>query len=230
MKFRSLVKGFSPLNLILLIFGCIILAVTIQGHLFQLLMPAHDYEEILENGIEEGDHVKGDISFCFGKFATQETYTQYETYRTGAKTSGYYYIVPTGEYGLTAIYVRKDDKAAMDALTKETYAFLDGGADTQTVLHFNGVAMQMDKSLAGLEKAFKEQLDTWGYTQEDIDKLLADTDGKFLVLEGPADVTVLYVMAGIGLVLIALAIFFYVRRYKKAKTWEAQREEEWTKV
>lgn len=223
---KTLLKGFSIANLMLLLFGGIFLGMTIQkGHMIQLLKPAHNYDEVLGEGLAEGDHVQGDIYYSLGQFATQSTYTQYEDYRTAAKTSGYYYIIPVGNSGLAAVYVRKADKQIMDQITNETYAYLEGGASPQTVLHFNGVAVEMEESLAGLDAAFREQLKQWEYSDQDIETIIQATEGKLLVLEGPADVTTVYAMAGVGLLVIALAVFLFIRKYKKEKAWAAQEEE-----
>ncbi len=228
---KALLRGFSIANLMLLLFGGIFFGMTIQkGHVLQLLKPAHNYDEVLSEGLEEGDHVQGDIYYSLGQFATQSTYTQYEDYRTASKTAGYYYVIPVGDSGLAAIYVRKADKQIMDQITDETYAYLEGGASPQTVLHFNGVAVEMEENLKGLEAAFRKQLKEWQYSDQDIETIIQTTQGKLLVLEGPADVTTVYVMAGIGLLIIALAVFLFIRKYKKEKAWAAKKEEEWTQV
>lgn len=226
MKISTLLKVFSPANFVLLLFGCIVLGVTIKkGDIFSLLFKqAHDFDYVLENGLKEGDHIEGDIYYNLGPFASQSTYTQYETYRTGSKTSGYYYVIPAGESGFAAVYVRKDDKNTMDKMAEETYEYLNSGADVQTVLHFNGVAVKMEKNLRGLESAFKSQLKEWGYTDTEMETMLASTGGEYLVLEGPADVTTVYVMGGIGLLMVALAIFLFLRRYKKERAWEKEQE------
>lgn len=231
MKIRTFLKGFSPLSIILIVFGCIIIAAGIkEGDIIQLMMPSHDYDYVLENGLKNGDHIKGDIYYNVGGFASQSTYTQYEDHRSGSKTSGYYYIIPVGESGYAAIYVRNDDKSTMDKLEDETYEYMNGGEAPKSVLHFNGVATKMEKHLKGLEKLFKDQLKEWEFTDAEIEEMLADTDGEFLVLEGPADATVVFIMEGIGVVLAVLGIFFFIRRYKKEKAWEEKREEEWTKI
>ncbi len=231
MKIKTLLKGFSALNIILLLLGGVILGVSIkEGKMFQMLKPSHDYEYVLKNGLKEGDHIKGDIYFNYGSFATQSTYTQYETYRTADKTSGYYYIVPVGESGYAALYVRKDDKKLMDKMAEETFEYNEGGDNPQTVLSFNGVAVKMEKHLKGLDNEFKKYLKGQGYTDDNIKQIIEDTDGKLLVLEGPADPKIMFIIAGVGLALVALSIVLFIHRYKKEKTWEAKRENEWTQV
>lgn len=182
--FRSL-SGFS---VGLFIFGCIFLGAMIKvGDFPYILMPSHDYEYVLENGLKEKQHIKGEIFYSLGSFASEESYTQYENSRTASKTTGYYYMIPVGEGGMAAVFVRKDDLDAMEALTNETYNYLAGGDIPQTEVHFEGVAVKMEKNLAGLEGAFRDQLEYIGYTESEVEEMLASySDGECLVLEGPA--------------------------------------------
>lgn len=210
----------------MLIFGCIFLGALIKvGDFPQILMPSHDYEYVLENGLKEGQHIKGEIFYSLGSFASEESYTQYENSRTASKTTGYYYMIPVGENGMAAVFVRKDDLNAMDALTNETYNYLMGGDVPQTEVHFEGVAVKMEKNLAGLESAFRDQLEYMGYTDSEVEEMLATySDGECLVLEGPADMSVMYVMMIIVFAVILLAIFLIVRGYRKELAYDRMRE------
>lgn len=219
---KRLIRSFSKLSLILLLFGCIILGAMIKsGEFPQILMPSHNYDEVLEKGLKKGQHIKGDIYFSLGSFATKESYTQYENSRTPAETSGYYYIIPVGEQGLAAIYIRKDDLTAMKALTKETEAYLMGGEFPKTTIHFNGTAVKMDRNLKGLEEVFRNQLEYMGYTEAQIEDMLSTySDGECLVLSGPADISVIYVMLAISFVLILAGIILIVRNYRKEAKYD----------
>lgn len=210
----------------MLIFGCIFLGALIKvGDFPQILMPSHNYEYVLENGLKEGQHIKGEIFYSLGSFASEESYTQYENSRTASKTTGYYYMIPVGENGMAAVFVRKDDLNAMDALTNETYNYLMGGDVPQTEVHFEGVAVKMEKNLAGLESAFRDQLEYMGYTDSEVEEMLAAySDGECLVLEGPADMSVMYVMMIIVFAVILLAIFLIVRGYRKELAYDRMRE------
>lgn len=210
----------------MLIFGCIFLGALIKvGDFPQILMPSHDYEYVLENGLKEGQHIKGEIFYSLGSFASEESYTQYENSRTASKTTGYYYMIPVGENGMAAVFVRKDDLNAMDALTNETYNYLMGGDVPQTEVHFEGVAVKMEKNLAGLESAFRDQLEYMGYSDSEVEEMLATySDGECLVLEGPADMSVMYVMMIIVFAVILLAIFLIVRGYRKELAYDRMRE------
>ena len=221
---KRLIRSFSKASLIFLFFGCIMLGAMIKsGDFPQILMPSHNYDEVLENGLKKGQHIKGDIYFSLGSFATKESYTQYENSRTPSETSGYYYLIPVGEQGLAAIYIRKDDLTAMKALTKETEAYLMGGEFPQTKVHFEGVAVKMERDLKGLEKAFRKQLEYMGYTEAEIEDMLsAYSDGECLVLSGPADMSVMYVMMAIAFVLILVGIIIIVRNYKKEAAYDKQ--------
>ncbi len=226
-----LLRSISGFSLTLLIFGCIWLGVLIKvGNFPQIIMPSHSYEEVLENGLKNGQHIKGEIVYSLGSFASEESYTQYEDYRTASKTTGYYYMIPVGEGGMAAVFVRKDDLDAMDALTNETYEYLMGGDAPQTEIHFEGVAVKMDKELAGLEGAFREQLEYMGYTESDIQEMLSSySDGECLVLTGPADMTTAYVMIAIAFIVLLLAIFLLVRNYRKEVAYDEMKASGMTK-
>lgn len=215
-------RSVSRASLILIMFGCILLGVMVKDGTFpQILFPSKDYDYVLDNGLQKGQHFKGEIYYCLGGFASMETYTQYENYRTAGKTSGYYYMIPVGEGGMAAVYVRDADKSLMDRLTDETEEYLMGGEAPQTGVQFNGVAVTMRRNLSGLESAFKSELTDIGYTQSEIDEMIASyTDGEYLVLYGPADVSIVYVMMAIGLVLILIGILLFVRRYRQEAAYD----------
>lgn len=212
-----LFRSFSRGALILLFLGCILLGVMIkEGDFPQILFPSHDYDYVLEHGLKNGEHIKGEIFYSLGGFATKESYTQYENSRTAAKTNGYYYMIPVGEGGMAAIYIRKDDLDAMERLTDETYGYLAGGEAPKTAIKFEGVAVKMDRNLKGLERAFRDDLKDLEYTESEIEEMLsAYSDGECLVLQGPADMTVMYVMLAISFVLILLGILLVVRNFRK---------------
>lgn len=221
---KRLIKSFSRASLILLFAGIVMLASLIKGGTFpQIFMPAHDYDEVLKDGLKKGQHIKGDIYYSFGSFASQESYTQYKNSRTASKTTGYFYMIPVGEQGMAAIYVRKDDLSAMKALTEETEAYLAGGELPKTTIHFEGTAVKMEKQLKGLEAAFRDELKQAGYTEADIEEMIsAYSDGECLVLYGPADMSVMYVMTAIAFVLILIGIVLVVRRYRKVAEYDKQ--------
>ncbi len=224
-------KSFTVGSLILLVVGIVMLSSTIKSsHLLQLLKPSHDFDYVLENGIKEGDHIKGEIYYSYGYFAKEETYTQKGNSRTPSKLSGYYYLIPAGDYGMAALYVRKDDKNIMEAVTDDTYAYIQGGDFPKNSYSVNVVAVKMEKKSANLTNLFKKEIAGFGYTDEDMDEFFKCTDGTYLLLEGPADVSVAYVFGGVSVLLIALGIFLFIRGYKKRKAWEAKRAEEWTQV
>lgn len=221
-----LLRSLSGFTVGLFVFGCIFLGAMIKvGNIPQILMPSKDYDYVMENGLKNGQHIKGEIFYSLGSFASEESYTQYENSRTASKTTGYYYMIPVGENGMAAIFVRKDDVEAMETLTEETYYYLMGGDMPQTSISFNGVAVKMDKSLAGLEGAFRDQLEYMGYTDSEVEEMLATySDGECLVLEGPADMSVMYVMMAVVIVVLALSIFLIVRNYRKELAYDKMKQ------
>lgn len=208
------------------VFGCIFIGAMVKvGDFPQILMPSKDYDYVMENGLTEGQHIKGEIFYSLGSFASEESYTQYENSRTASKTTGYYYMIPVGENGLAAVFIRKDDVAAMEKLTEETYNYLMGGDIPQTGVSFNGVAVKMEKNLAGLEGAFREELEYMGYAEGEVEEMLATfSDGECLVLEGPADVSVIYVMMAIAFLMLLISILLIVRNYRKELAYDRMKE------
>ncbi len=220
-----LVRSASAFPITVLAIGCILMGVLIEeGDFPNIFMPSHNYEDVLENGLKKGQHIKGEIFYSLGSFASQETYTQYETYRTASETRGYYYIIPVGENGMAAIFIRMDDLDDMDKLTNETYEYLMGGDVPQTKIHFEGTAVKMDKELDGLENAFREELESMGYTENEVEEMLDSySDGECLVLSGPADMIAAYVMIGISIFAILLGIFLIVRSYREEVRYDEMR-------
>lgn len=221
-----LIRSLSGGSLLSLFFGCILFGVMIKdGDFPQLLMPSHDYDYVMENGLKKGQHIKGELFYSLGSFASEESYTQYENSRTASKTTGYYYMIPVGEDGVAALFVRKADLDAMERLTEETYEYLMGGDIPQTEVHFEGVALKMDRNLEGLEGAFRDELEYLGYTESDVEEMLSSwSDNECLVIYGPAQMSTMYVMTAIAFILVLIGIFFIVRNYRREVEYDEQRE------
>lgn len=219
-----LLRSLSGFSVTLLIFGCIFLGVLIkEGDFPNLLLPSHDFDDVLDNGLKEGEHVKGDLYYSLGGFASMESYTQYENSRTAAKTTGYYYLIPAGDGGVAAVYVHKSKADAMDKLTDETYEYLMGGEYPESVVRIEGVAIKMEKQLKGLEGAFREELEDMGYTESEMEEMLSNcTDGECLVIYGPAAMSTFYGMLAVSLVAILIAVLLIVRNYRKELDYDEQ--------
>ena len=230
MKFRRFIKGFSILNIALMLVGVWLLVFSL-GDVLSLVKPAHDYDYVMQNGLKEGDHIKGEIYFSLGCFATELTTREYSDNSTSSSISNYYYIIPTGgsAMAVAAIEIHKNQLEIMKALTDETYNYLtDVTSQITGGLEFNGVVRDMAE-VGLLEEYFTESLKSMDYTESEIDEMRAENDGKLLILM-PRNETACYVMFGLSFVMILLSIILYVRRYKKEKAWEEKREEEWTQV
>ncbi|NBJ93463.1 DUF6709 family protein [Parablautia muri] len=216
-----LCRSVSGFSISILFFGCILFGVLIkEGDFPYLFMPSHDYDDVLEQGLKCGQHIKGDLFYSLGSFASKESYTQYENSRTAAKTNGYYYLIPVGDGGMAAVYIHKDDLDVMEKLTEETYAYLEGGSLPQTKVHFEGVAVKMEKNLKGLENAFREELESIGYTKSDIEKILASSGGECLVLYGPANMSIMYIMLAIAFIMVLVGILLILRNYKEEAAYD----------
>ena len=191
-----LLRSISGFSIIVLLLGCIFLGVLIkEGDFPNILMPSHDYDYVLENGLKKGQHIKGEIFYSLGSFASEESYTQYENSRTASKTTGYYYMIPVGEGGMAGV-------------------------------HFEGVAVKMDKQLKGLENAFREELEYMGYTESEVEEMLSSySDGECLVLYGPAQMSTAYVMIAVSIFAILLGIFLIARNYRKEVEYDERNDE-----
>lgn len=210
-----LFERFTKFKVWLLLMGSVCYIVLIAGGEFpSILFPAHDYEYVLEYGLKEGQHIKGEIFYSVGNFGSKESYMDYETQKTVYETNGYYYMIPAGSSGMAAIYIYKDDVETMERLTEETYNYLRGGHVPHTAIYFDGVVKKMDSELDGLEEAFREQLEYMGYTENEVEEMLdAWTDGECLILSGPKKIGDVYILLTTGTVLIVCSLIWIIYDY-----------------
>ena len=131
-----------------------------------------------------------------------------------------------GKYETASIYSLLSNtryNIHLHILTDETYNYLSGGDVPQTEVHFEGVAVKMDKELAGLEGAFRDQLEYMGYTESEVNEMLTSySDGECLVLSGQAEMSTMYVMTAIVFAVLLLAILLIVRNYRREAEYDKQ--------
>ncbi|MDE6699027.1 MAG: hypothetical protein K2J91_06090, partial [Lachnospiraceae bacterium] len=168
---------FKQYVLLFLIIG-IVLLVIFLGDTITSFMPSKDFEDIMEYGLEVGDHVSGDLLYSFDYFAVEDTVT---THKGGATTTSkgtaYFYVIP-GDYNLDVLYgleVRKADSSEVSKNTDETFEYLDGAGEPVTRPYMEGKAVKMDDEMAGY---FKKYLEDSGYTINEIKAM-----GDFIMVD-----------------------------------------------
>lgn len=204
-----IIESFSRGILMLLVLGGMILYMTI-GDFIVSLKPAKDFEELLHmDKVKSGMHVKGDVLYAYGSFATEETYTKNSNgSRTPAKTSHYYFAIPVnGGSSCIALEVPVDDNKAMNSLTNETLEYLLDGTAPTTVVTVDGRTKKMEADMKNLfEKYLKNDL---GFTEEQIEGM------DMVIIEQPHSMMTVRIMFLVGLIPFALGVFLFIRNYKK---------------
>lgn len=208
MDFVKLLHSFNRIN-VLLLAGGIFMIVYSAGDVMTMVKPARDFEYLMDNGVEKGTHVKGEVYYTFDCFGSEETWR--ENSRTGAKSqskiSHYFYAIPITDTYVTGLEIPAGDYADMEQLLEETVAYLDGADYPSTVVNVNGAVKVMDQNL---QKYFQEYLLDVGYTQEEVDAM-----GEPLVIDQIETTTGAIGMFIAGIILIGIGIFLYIREYKK---------------
>lgn len=208
MSFKRLLRSFNKGILILLALGLIAICASV-GDILMYMKPSHSFEELMENGVEKGLHVRGEVPFTYDCFAEEETYRKNKTTgsRTAGRTSSYYYAIPvTGDY-VVGLEVNTEDYDSMEQLLNETVEYLDGGDYPSTAVSVDGGVKEMKSEL---QELFDEYLLEVGYTQDELDAM-----GTPLVIEQPNSKAVSIGIGVFGIAAFAAGIFFWVVTYKK---------------
>ncbi|MBS5062206.1 MAG: hypothetical protein KHZ58_00375 [Hungatella hathewayi] len=204
---KRLFRIFGRDVLVLLFFGGVIIYTSFSNFVISL-KPAVSFVDMLEGvKVEAGDRVAGNVQYCFDYFASQSSYTRYKDgSRSGDRKSGNYYLIPAGDEGFIGLKSREADTAALNKLTKESFEYLAGGAEPTTVIFMQGAVHPLEAELTGY---YNEYLESLGFTKEEIKAM-----GAPLVIEYTS-FRAAQVIFGIGIILILLAIWILVRRYKR---------------
>lgn len=171
------------------------------------LKPPVSFEEMLEGTeIKAGDHVEGNVLYALDYFASQSSYTRYEDgSRSGSRKTGNYYVIPVNG-GYIGLKCREEDTAALNKLSEESFEFLGGGPEPATEIFIQGAVQPMESKLV---KYYNKYLEGFGYTQDEIRAM-----GEPLVVEY-TNFLAEQVIFGIGILVILLAIWLLMRRYKR---------------
>lgn len=185
------------------------------GNTIISFMPAKDFEDIMDKGLEVGDHVSGDLLYSFDYFAVEDTVTTHKGgTTTTSKGTAYFYVIP-GDWNLDVLYgqeVRKEDSSDAAKNSNETFDYLDGGAEPKTRPYLEGKAVKMNEEMSGY---FKKYLEDSGYTSDEIKAM-----GDFIMVDY-ISFTSMRIMTAIGIVFIILGIVFLILSFKKISKMEA---------
>ncbi len=205
MSLKNIIRGLGFEVILLVVFAGIMLYQAVPEVVVSL-KPAVSYEDMLEEGatVKAGDHVSGEVCYVLDYFATESTYTQRsDGTRSGDKASGRYYLLPTAD-NFIALKCRQADVAALEQLADETWAYMTDGTEPTTEFAMEGRVDVLEPQLAGY---YREYLADMGYTEEELDAM-----GDPLVVQY-VSFTACWVMTGIGLVLVLVAVLLFRRRY-----------------
>lgn len=202
---KRILSSFTRGVLILGILGAMMLWLS-AGDFFVSLKPAQSFEDLMETNAKKGAHIKGNVVYSYDCFASEETWKEGNGTRTPAKTSSYFYAIPSAD-NILALKVNTNLSASMEKLASETFDVLTGAADkTTTQVAVEGCVNVMEKDLT---KLFTEYLLEIGYTQAEIDAM-----GTPLVIEQRAFNSIRGIFA-VGIILLILAVVFYIRNFKR---------------
>lgn len=206
MGIKRFLEGFGKGTFFMLFFGAIMLYQVTPSFLVSL-KPAISFADMLEEGtvLAPGDHVAGDVVYALDYFASESVHTEYsDGSRGGSKGSGRYYLIPTAG-GFVGLKSREVDVSDLNALSEETFAYLESETEPTTKIHMEGIVQVMESDLAGY---FTGYLEDMGYTEEEIDAM-----GEPLVIRYNNFLAV-RAMFVIGAVLCLLTVFILCRRYR----------------
>lgn len=203
----SVLGKISRAGVVMVLFGVVLLGFSL-GDTVTSFKTAKSFDVALEDGLQPGDHVSGQVPYLLDYFSSLQTWTENRSNnsRTPAKTSARYYVLPAGE-NYAGLRVGSKDIPTAGKLVDETYGYLNGGADPSTVLEIDGRVVEMEEKLAEL---FREELkEYYGYTDQELEDL-----GAPLLVEGRAFTTI-RVFCGVGLAFLLIGAVLLVRRWKR---------------
>ena len=156
---------------ILIVGGVIGMLVSIDAF-FIAMKPAYDFEDLLDTPVGLRDHIEGRILYSYGCVAETSIISSANGRKTGERTSGYYYLIPSYS-GVLLLNVPIRYYDAMEALTEETFSYLDGGREPRINAQINGSIVQNNSE--SLQRMTEEYL---GFTAQDIASM-----GEIYVIE-----------------------------------------------
>ncbi len=206
MDIKKLFSALGTNVIMLLLAGGLVLYLSVPDFVVSF-KPAVSFEDMLDGKeVKAGSHVAGDVPYALGYFASETTHTEYsDGSRSGDRASGNYYLIPTYD-SFIGLKSRQADVADFNRLTDESYEFMVSGTEPTTTIFMQGTVKVMEDKLV---RYYGEYLEEMGYTDTEIDAM-----GEPLVIQY-VDFNAVRIMFVIAVVLIALALFLWWRRYKR---------------
>lgn len=191
---------------ILIVGGIIGMLVSIDAFVIAM-KPAYDFEDLLDTPVRLKDHIEGRILYSYGCVAETSIISSANGRKTGERTSGYYYLVPSyGGVLLLNVPTRYYD--AMEVLTEETFSYLDGGSAPRINAQINGSIVRNNSE--SLQRMMEEYLGYLGFTAQDIASM-----GEIFVIEQRDSLQELKNIFIVSSIALAAGLVLWVIRKRK---------------
>lgn len=198
------IKRQALLVLVLCVIGAFFLMGSVR--FFWIAMkPAYDVEYLLENGAQEGMHVKGRIPYTYDCFADMSD-------MESKKVSYYYYALPASE-GMMIFKASVSRQKEMDILLEETLSYLDTGVWPVSTVELEGYVVKAQGRLPYLLSEYMKEI---GYTDEEIRAMgeplmIEDATKRMERARISTPVGIILVTAG-----VLLGVFFFFRSRRRS--------------
>ncbi|MBR1393819.1 MAG: hypothetical protein IJ561_08315 [Ruminococcus sp.] len=193
---------------ITIIIGLVMLALTVSDAM-GLFFGRTNIEKISFDGFEEGETVEGDLSFIVGRVGEIQTKKRFFKIPYKTVTSVMYVIVDNGGYVLLEAV---DDTAALDELTAQTAAYLEGTSDRPAgSVSFTGKATEITDDELALAAVYFEgrHIETSSWQETTSLYVLVQIDKTAIIIQ--------LCITG-GLILIGVILLIIARRYTYGET------------
>ncbi len=211
-------SGKEKLQDILKVLGPVLIAAGLLGMLISIdkftiaIKPAVDFERLLNESVQPGDHIQGRVLYAYGCFAESSVIHAEYGRKTGETKNGYYYVVP-GNGGVMILEVPLRYNNVMEKLTQETFQYLSDGPEPQSNAWINGYVVKNRSE--SLLRMLREYLAALGYTEGQIEGMgevyIIDQDDSLTELRNLFVGSVVTLAAGLVLLLVRkreeLAVF-----------------------
>ena len=215
----NVMRKVSRAGLVMVILGVFLLGISLGDTVTSFKAPK-SFEDILETGVEPGDHVSGEVIFLLDTFASMQTWTENTSTHstTPKKTSAQYYVLPAGE-GYAGLTVHSQDFGEANKLVEQTYAcILENGEAPTAELSLDARVTVMEDDLAAM---FREDLrDYYGFTEQDISAL-----GTPLMVE-PRAFTTIRIFCAVGAGVCLAGVLMLVMHWRKVSAQIRRAREE----
>lgn len=170
------------------------------------LKPAHDVEDLMENGgAREGMHVTGQVPCVYECFANMSDLEE-------SHISEYYYALPAAD-GVLILGVSGEQHAAVETLWEETLEYLENGKVPASAVPVEGYIVKAQGRLPYLLTEYLEE--AAGYTREELE----DMGEPLMIRDVAASLQKARIYAPVGVILLSsgillLMLYIFLKRRK----------------